>query len=302
MFDPKKILLCALLFVQQVSGECDSKCPKYFAILGIAYTATKQQIKDVWLKKVKKLHPDKNPGCADCDARTKELNEAYDALYSSSDCQCDGFESYSKLRHKDGCRYDGASCTCSNTGWDGTCQYHDGISLSCKCEAPKPKNLDGCQGWLNDCTCSDTGWKGTCQSDGVRLYCKCEEPHADGCAQGGDDCTCSDTKWKGTCRYADSSGWSSYRRLHCKCEKPQPQHKDGCFYAGGACRCENAGWSGTCLYQGGNDYLSCKCDAPRSYEEPAESFEQSSQPEPQANSETIEITIDADDETDEVSW
>lgn len=331
MFDSKKILLCALLmFARQVSGECDSGCPRYFAILGVVSGATKQHVKEEWLKKIKKLHPDKNPDCADCDARTKELNEAYDAV-NSDKCRCEDFASSGEPNHKDGCRYEGQSCKCSNTDWSGECQYQ-GISLVCTCEKPKTRsqNLDGCKMWGEPCTCSDTGWSGICgyADDLFSLRCMlCKKPepqHKDGCRNWFDECTCSDTGWKGSCVYDDNSDLFSHR-LHCKCEKPKPQHKDGCSYEGGLCTCSNTGWHGTCRYQG-NDYLSCTCEAPKpqhldgckNWAEQCTCADTGWKgtcvwkflsdvlhcdcPFPPTTYETIKVTVEAEGETDEVHW
>ena len=60
---------------------------RYFKILGIPSTASKEEIKQAYYTKIKALHPDKIHGTALEDAATfltAELNEAYDILMSQS--------------------------------------------------------------------------------------------------------------------------------------------------------------------------------------------------------------------------
>jgi hypothetical protein len=52
----------------------------YYNILGILPNAKKEEIKAAWRKLVIKYHPDKNPGNADAEEKTKEINEAYEVL------------------------------------------------------------------------------------------------------------------------------------------------------------------------------------------------------------------------------
>ncbi|MGW8391092.1 DnaJ C-terminal domain-containing protein [Pseudoduganella sp. HUAS MS19] len=51
----------------------------YYATLGVAKTASEEEIKKAYRKLVRKYHPDVSKE-ADADARTKELNEAYGVL------------------------------------------------------------------------------------------------------------------------------------------------------------------------------------------------------------------------------
>ncbi|WP_431859060.1 DnaJ C-terminal domain-containing protein [Azospirillum sp.] len=51
-----------------------------YEILGVAKTATADEIRTAYRKLAKKYHPDLNPGKADMEARFKELNAAHDLL------------------------------------------------------------------------------------------------------------------------------------------------------------------------------------------------------------------------------
>ena len=55
----------------------------YYSILGVDRNATEDQIKKAYRKKAMELHPDKNPGNAEAEARFKEAAEAYDVLSDS---------------------------------------------------------------------------------------------------------------------------------------------------------------------------------------------------------------------------
>src|SRR5439155_10219448 len=48
--------------------------------LGVAKDASTADIKKVYRKLARELHPDKNPGDAKAEARFKEVSEAYDVL------------------------------------------------------------------------------------------------------------------------------------------------------------------------------------------------------------------------------
>ncbi len=52
----------------------------YYAALGVAKDADTATIKKAYRKLARELHPDKNPGNAEAEARFKEVSEAYDVL------------------------------------------------------------------------------------------------------------------------------------------------------------------------------------------------------------------------------
>jgi len=52
----------------------------YYKALGVAKDAQAPEIKKAYRKLAQKLHPDKNPGNAEAEARFKEVSEAYDVL------------------------------------------------------------------------------------------------------------------------------------------------------------------------------------------------------------------------------
>jgi molecular chaperone DnaJ len=52
----------------------------YYKALGVAKNASAAEIKKVYRKLARELHPDKNPGDAKAEARFKEVSEAYDVL------------------------------------------------------------------------------------------------------------------------------------------------------------------------------------------------------------------------------
>src|SRR5215468_12623563 len=52
----------------------------YYKALGVTKEATPAEIKKVYRKLARELHPDKNPGDAKAEARFKEVSEAYDVL------------------------------------------------------------------------------------------------------------------------------------------------------------------------------------------------------------------------------
>src|SRR3954452_21110396 len=52
----------------------------YYAALGVAKDADAATIKKAYRKLARDLHPDKNPGDAESEARFKEVSEAYDVL------------------------------------------------------------------------------------------------------------------------------------------------------------------------------------------------------------------------------
>lgn len=52
----------------------------YYQILNVAPTASRQEIKKAYVKRVKQVHPDKNPEDPESVERTKSVNEAYAVL------------------------------------------------------------------------------------------------------------------------------------------------------------------------------------------------------------------------------
>ena len=52
----------------------------YYAVLGVASDASAKDITKAYRKLARELHPDKNPGNADAEARFKEVTAAYDVL------------------------------------------------------------------------------------------------------------------------------------------------------------------------------------------------------------------------------
>lgn len=52
----------------------------YYDLLGVARTATADELKKAYRKLAMKFHPDKNPGDKEAEKKFKEINEAYDIL------------------------------------------------------------------------------------------------------------------------------------------------------------------------------------------------------------------------------
>ena len=52
----------------------------YYAALGVAQDADAAAVKKAYRQLARDLHPDKNPGNADAEARFKDVSEAYDVL------------------------------------------------------------------------------------------------------------------------------------------------------------------------------------------------------------------------------
>jgi molecular chaperone DnaJ len=55
----------------------------YYEVLGLRKGATDDEIKKAFRQLAKKYHPDLNPGDKECEARFKEINEAYEVLSDS---------------------------------------------------------------------------------------------------------------------------------------------------------------------------------------------------------------------------
>ena len=52
----------------------------YYEVLGLQKSASADDIKKAYRKKAKEYHPDLHPGDKDCEAKFKEVNEAYEVL------------------------------------------------------------------------------------------------------------------------------------------------------------------------------------------------------------------------------
>jgi len=55
----------------------------FYKVLGVNKTASESEIKDAYMKSVKKYHPDLNPNNKEAESKFKEINEAYDTLKDS---------------------------------------------------------------------------------------------------------------------------------------------------------------------------------------------------------------------------
>jgi len=58
----------------------DTAMRDYYDVLGVARTATADEIKKAYRKKAMEYHPDRNPGDTEAEARFKEAAEAYEVL------------------------------------------------------------------------------------------------------------------------------------------------------------------------------------------------------------------------------
>ena len=52
----------------------------FYGVLGVSKGADAGVIKKAYRKLAKELHPDKNPGCQDSEARFKSISQAYECL------------------------------------------------------------------------------------------------------------------------------------------------------------------------------------------------------------------------------
>ena len=52
----------------------------YYEVLGVAKTATADEIKKAYRKKAIQYHPDRNPGDKEAEEKFKEAAEAYEVL------------------------------------------------------------------------------------------------------------------------------------------------------------------------------------------------------------------------------
>ena len=55
----------------------------YYEVLGVAKTATADEIKSAYRKLAMKYHPDRNPGDKAAEEKFKEAAEAYDVLHDA---------------------------------------------------------------------------------------------------------------------------------------------------------------------------------------------------------------------------
>src|SRR5664280_1100912 len=61
-------------------GAVNLEYKDYYKTLGVARTATPAEIKKVYRRLARELHPDKNPGNKTSETRFKEVNEAHEVL------------------------------------------------------------------------------------------------------------------------------------------------------------------------------------------------------------------------------
>ena len=52
----------------------------FYEVLGVERSADEGELKSAFRKLAMKWHPDRNPGDKNCEARFKEINEAYEIL------------------------------------------------------------------------------------------------------------------------------------------------------------------------------------------------------------------------------
>jgi molecular chaperone DnaJ len=87
-----------------------SKSNDYYQILGVAKTASQEEIKKAYRKLAIKYHPDKNPGNKEAEEKFKELSQAYEILSDTGKrSQYDqfGHEAFSRSGARAGAGYEG---------------------------------------------------------------------------------------------------------------------------------------------------------------------------------------------------
>src|SRR5436309_13631025 len=72
-----------------------SKKRDYYEVLGVARTATSQELKSAFRKLAIQYHPDKNPGDKASEDRFKEASEAYEVL-----CDAEKRTRYDRFGHQ----------------------------------------------------------------------------------------------------------------------------------------------------------------------------------------------------------